>query len=35
MAQGIVYIRERLPYWLSCDVCAHKFHARNLVFKDH
>ena len=26
MAQAIVYIRERLPYWLSCDVRAHKFH---------
>ena len=35
MAQGTVYIRERLPYWLSCDVRAHKFHVRNLVFKDH
>ena len=33
--QGIVYIRERLPYWLSCDVRAHKFHVKNLVFKDH
>ena len=30
-----MYIRERLPYWLSCDVRAHKFHERNLVFKDH
>ena len=28
MAQGI-------PYWLSCNVRAHKFHLRNLVFKDH
>ena len=35
MAQGIVHIRERLPYLLSCDVHAHKFHVRNLVFKDH
>ena len=33
--QGIEYIRERLPYWLSCDVRAHKFHVKNLVFKDH
>ena len=30
MTQGLVYIRERLPYRLSCDVRAHK-----LVFKDH
>ena len=30
-----MYIRERLPYWFSCDVRAHKFHERNLVFKDH
>ena len=28
-----MYIRERLPYWLSCDVRAHKFHVRNLVLK--
>ena len=35
MTQGLVYIRERLPYRLSCDVRAHKFHERNLVFKDH
>ena len=35
MAQGIEYIGERLPYWLSCDVRAHKFLVRNLVFKDH
>ena len=35
MAQGIVYIREQLPYWLSCNVRAHKFHLKNLVFKDH
>ena len=31
--QGIVYIRERLPYWLPCDVRAHKFHVKNLVSK--
>ena len=36
MAQEIVYIRERPPYWLSCsDVRAHKFLVSNLVFKDH
>ena len=35
MAQGIVYIREQLPYWLSCNIRAHKFLLRNLVFKDH
>ena len=35
MAQGTVFFRERLPYWLSCYVRAHKFHVRNLVFKVH
>ena len=35
MAQGIVYIGERLPYWLSCGARAHKFLVRDLVFKDH